>query len=142
MRLVVTLSVLIGLLTLPLLNATAPDTGALTGDYLKLQGRWLVVKSEVKGADVPAMRGQILNFDGKNFRLNTDEGSEGYSLDESTSPRSVTFDDGHSPPIKGIYKLEGDTLIICMGEPGAQRPKEFKSDTSTGAILTQATRAK
>jgi uncharacterized protein (TIGR03067 family) len=34
----------------------------------------------------------------------------------------------------GIYEFEGDTLKLCIGEPGA-RPKEFKSNPATLWVL-------
>jgi uncharacterized protein (TIGR03067 family) len=63
-------------------------------------------------------------------------------LDEKTDPKGIDFNDGHSPTILGIYKLEGDSLVICTGAPGARRPKEFKTSRSSGTVLTELTRAK
>jgi hypothetical protein len=37
----------------------------------------------------------------------------------------------------GIYRLEGDTLTVCLAEPNAERPKEFKtSEESKTTMLT------
>jgi uncharacterized protein (TIGR03067 family) len=114
----------------------------LAGDYSQLEGRWLVLRNEIKKQAIPAMRGRLFIFQEKTFRIDTDKGSEGYSLDEKTDPKSIDFNDGRSPAILGIYKLEGDSLVICTGAPGAKRPKEFKTSRSSGTVLTELKRTK
>ena len=40
----------------------------------------------------------------------------------------------------GIYKFEGDEMTVCFGQPGVERPKEFK--TKEGQVLVGYKRAK
>ena len=133
---------LLALLTLGSLICAAGEKPELVGDYSQLQGRWLVLRNEIKKQATPGMHGRLFIFQERTFRIDTDKGSEGYSVDEKTNPKSIDFDDGRSPIIRGIYKIDGDSLVICTGAPGAKRPKEFKTSIWSGTILTELTREK
>jgi uncharacterized protein (TIGR03067 family) len=57
--------------------------------------------------------------------------------DEKASPKTIDRTDldpaaGDKKLILGIYKIEGDKLIVCERRPGAKdRPAEFRSDRNT-----------
>lgn len=114
----------------------------ISGDYLLLQGRWTVLRNEIRKQATPGMHGRLFIFEAKTFRIDTDRGSEGFSIDETTKPKSIDFDDGRSPVIRGIYQIDGEALIICTGAPGAKRPKKFKTSIWSGTVLTALERAK
>lgn len=61
------------------------------------------------------------------------------TLDPSKSPATidVTPDGGprRGEPVLGIYKLEGQTLAICMAAPGKERPRAFQGEQGTGQTL-------
>ena len=44
--------------------------------------------------------------------------------------------------VKAIYKLEGDTLTICVAEPGKDRPKAFAGKEGSGHTLMVFKKAK
>jgi uncharacterized protein (TIGR03067 family) len=131
---------LLGLIAAGLYAFAAEPQNGLSGDYRALQGRWVVMRNEIKKQTTPGMHGRLFIFEGRTFRIDTDQGSEGYSVDESTDPKSIDFDDGRSPVIRGIYKLEKDKLVICTAAPGEKRPTEFKTSVDTGTVLTELKR--
>ena len=60
-------------------------------------------------------------------------------LDSTKDPQTIdVIPDGgrnRGEHILGIYKLERDTLTICMAAPGQPRPKEFKAEKGSGCTL-------
>jgi uncharacterized protein (TIGR03067 family) len=108
-----------------------------TGDYLRLQGTWVVVHNELRTMALPQMKGRLFIFERDRFRLDTDTGSERYAIDESTEPKRIDFDDGRSPLIRGIYTVDAENLVICAAAPGKRRPTEFKTGLFSGDILTK-----
>jgi len=60
-------------------------------------------------------------------------------LDPSRSPQTIdVIPDGgpnRGEHILGIYKLDGNTITICMAGPGQTRPKEFKAEKGSGCSL-------
>jgi len=114
----------------------------LAGDYTQFQGRWIVSQCEREGAATPQLNGSIFTYEGKTVRLGTEPGSENYALHEDTSPKGIDYVDGHTPPVLGIYKFEGETLTICTADPGRERPKAFHTAEKDGMTLMQLRRAK
>ena len=60
-------------------------------------------------------------------------------LDSSKEPQSIDVvpDGGRNrgEHILGIYKLDRETLTICMAAPGQPRPREFKAEKGSGCTL-------
>jgi uncharacterized protein (TIGR03067 family) len=62
-----------------------------------------------------------------------------FRLDPAARPRAIDFavqsgaDKGKV--VLGVYKIEGDTLAVCVAEPGKkERPKEFRSPEGSSFI--------
>jgi uncharacterized protein (TIGR03067 family) len=104
------------------------------GDYAKLQGRWIVFRCERDSAIMPERNGRVFIYEGTTVHLDTDKGRENYVLHEDTTPKSVDFVDGQNPPVLGIYKLEGDTLVTCTADPGLKRPLLSVPDRETAGF--------
>jgi uncharacterized protein (TIGR03067 family) len=117
----------------PSVSAT---TGPLVGDEQRLQGSWKVIHNEIMRRQTPELFGRVHIYSGRRFRLDTDKGSEDFRIDAQSEPKRIDFDDGHHPPIQGIYKIDGDQLTLCTGAPGAPRPTNFTTSQWNKSILT------
>ncbi|WP_406697674.1 TIGR03067 domain-containing protein [Singulisphaera sp. Ch08] len=117
----------------PLLAAAADDSSK--GDLAKFQGKWktsigpeknIALTVQFKGNAVTA---SASTPDGQSFELKGE-----IKLDESAKPFKTidwvkfTGPDGNdSPDNKGVYEVvDADTIKVCNGGPGNDRPTEFK----------------
>jgi uncharacterized protein (TIGR03067 family) len=119
---------------------SAPDE-VVKKELEKLQGTWQLVSAETDGKKAPDE--QI-----KNVRV-VIEGSKHsiyagdqrlaheipFTIDPTTSPKSVTDQLPDGRTIRGIYELAGDTLRSCVAAPGKDRPKEFTAKEGSGQTL-------
>jgi uncharacterized protein (TIGR03067 family) len=140
--------VLVGLLVL----ADEPKKAGPEGQELKkLAGRWSVVEETHGGkkTDVKKLAALAVRIDGK--RLTIRDGTEvreesSISLDPKAKPAAldlkITSGADAGKVVKGIYKLEGGTLTVCVAEPGKDRPGEFAAREGTGWTLFVFKRAK
>jgi uncharacterized protein (TIGR03067 family) len=119
------------------------------GDLAKLQGSWASKVGPNK--DIPI----ILTIKGGAIEVNvTRPGGEEIKLkgeikvDEKASPKTLDWAKLSARPGEeipenlGIYKLDGDTLIVCTGGPGNQRPTKFEAGDGGPPNLNTWTRVK
>ncbi|SIO44032.1 uncharacterized domain TIGR03067 protein [Singulisphaera sp. GP187] len=114
--------------------ATAADD-APKGDLAKFQGKWktslgpeknITLTVEIKGSVVTASGSAP---DGQTFEIKGE-----IKLDAAAKPfktvdwvKFVGPDGNESPDNKGLYEfVDDDTIKICNGGPGNDRPTEFK----------------
>lgn len=107
----------------------------------KLLGTWSVVGGEEDGKPSPEekIKGSRMTVDKKSIKLTDKDDKQlwvlAYKTDDTKTPHHITMtvvagtDDGKSA--EGIYEVDGDTLKICYGLPGAERPKDFKTTTGS-----------
>lgn len=108
----------------------------LAKDAAQHEGYWVVDSFHYDGQDAPAdvvksitrqVTGDHVTWkrDGKPFSGST------LTLDIKPTPKTITIvpegGQARDKPVKGIYKFDGDKLTLCMAEPGADAPKEFKA---------------
>ncbi len=114
-------------------------------ELTRLRGRWLLVSSETDGKAMPeeqARKFQVtiagtthtVRFGDKVVTENVL-----FEIDPTVSPKRTTdtLDDGpyRGKKIRGIYKVEGDTLTSCVSPLEKEAPPEFSAKAGTGRTL-------
>lgn len=110
----------------------------------KQQGTWVTVSFRHDGQERP---GEVVRTitrtvdgdhvvwkrDGKSFAGTT------IALDPGQSPRAIDVSPDGGPTrgkwVLGIYKIENDTLTICMAGPDQPRPRDFKAEKGSKLTL-------
>jgi uncharacterized protein (TIGR03067 family) len=124
------------------------DEGALK----KLQGKWQVTalehggkKSELKdiaSLTLEVAKSRFTSRDGGDVK----EDAEATLLDAGAKPAAIdlkiTAGSDRDKVVKGVWKLNGDELTMCVAEPGRERPAEFKGAEGTGHTLLVFKRVK
>lgn len=123
---------LISLTAVLLSGADARDADAQDGS---LDGHWLHVSLERDGKPIPLDGGSYnqLSLAGSKFRylpVGESAPQEPYGnirLGTTGSQDTIDFvyEKRGGPPIKGIYKLAGNTLRLCNAPQGQPRPTAF-----------------
>ncbi len=119
------------LLFIPALGAGAEPVD----DQAKFQGSWRV-QSLVVGGQTVKDTNVVLTFAGDRLtRKAGDAMAEAtFKLDPAKDPKTIDFRPEGGATVLGIYKLDGDTLTMCVGE---ERPAQFASvaGSKTGLMV-------
>jgi uncharacterized protein (TIGR03067 family) len=117
------------------------------GDSERIQGTWFMIAQETNGSEVPPDRDLKLTITAEAITAAYPDGDPrqeqvrtngmekaAYRIDPSREPKTIDLI-GMAGPRKGtttpgIYRLDGDTLQICLGLDGQGRPAAF--DTTAG----------
>jgi len=131
-------------------KAKSAKAEAVDREKIALQGAWKLVSLEEQGKPRPEsefkdgryvfLREKILEMTGDSLNFEID-----YEIDPTSQPKRIneyfkvlTKEGKESKTmIRGIYKLDGDTLVICTG--ASERPKTFDS---TNGVLIELRREK
>ena len=104
-----------------------------------LKGTWKVESAVREGEARPAadLEKVKLKVDGESFTINEDgrDMPAKIKVDSTKKPAEIDLTPDKQETAKGIYKLEGDKLTICLSKPGTDRPKDFKSEAGSGTFL-------
>jgi uncharacterized protein (TIGR03067 family) len=120
-------------------------------DLKKFEGDWTFTAWESRGQAVPREQLDIAKWlvkgDKYTFEMGEEKEEGTIKLDPAKKPATIDFaitagnDKGKDQP--GIYKVDGDTITICLARPGGkERPTDFKSTEENGFILVTVKKAK
>ena len=122
-------------------NPPKKDPPALVGEWAGESG---VEKG--RALALPPGTGWVFTADGKSvLTLGGGAGSTEatYKADATKAPAELDLSDGpKGKPLRGIFKVEGDTLTVCLVEGDADRPTAFESAAGSKAILLTLKRVK
>lgn len=106
-------------------------------DEQKILGTWAVESAEVRGQKLPEEKLKVIKVtftpEGKWSRKGDKEEEGTYKLDPAKNPKEVTITTNERDTELGIYKLDGDTLTVCLEANSNERPTEFA--TKVGSMV-------
>jgi uncharacterized protein (TIGR03067 family) len=107
-----------------------------------LQGTWQYLTLKVDGKVLPrsSLAESSITIERNKFRVESpDEGYQGtFTVDEDETPHTIdiTFKEGPAQgKCLGIFEVEKDSLKICLGLAGRDRPTSFASKAGSGVAL-------
>jgi uncharacterized protein (TIGR03067 family) len=134
-------TLIVGLLVVSAWSLATADEKT-DADLTTIAGTWQLVSLEAAGEkrDVPDTgEGPATFKDGK--VLIKDEEMFSYKIDASTDPKIIDLTKLKDPEkdqmLEGIYKFDGEMLVICLwtGEGTKARPSEFATKAGDNFVL-------
>jgi uncharacterized protein (TIGR03067 family) len=115
-----------------------------------LEGTWVLDAATLDGRDHGAdFEGMKLILKGGGYTIefaeNSDKGT--FTIDPAKSPKWIDIKTGAKGPFKGltlpgIYKIDGEKLVLCCHADGKSRPTEFGAQSKTRNMLLTYKREK
>ena len=114
-----------------------------------LEGEWQFEVLEVEGTRLPQtmLGASRMLIDGDRFRMESPEAIyEGtFAIDVEADPARIDIEFVEGPEAGnwsyGIYALDGDALVMCLGLTGAPRPVRFATAAGSGHALERLKRS-
>jgi uncharacterized protein (TIGR03067 family) len=113
-----------------------------------LQGSWIATRAERDGKPAHDVVGHRLSVAANRFQIRSKDGKSLYA--GTVRVEQVAIDFEHTEGTlsgqawKGIYAVNGDTLLICDNAPDIDkiRPATFEAKTGSGYVVVTFVRAK
>ncbi|MFN0054761.1 MAG: TIGR03067 domain-containing protein [Planctomycetales bacterium] len=113
-------------------------------DVAQFQGAWVMQSNETNG--VRLSPGQLKTYrrtvkeDHYTIHV-TREGRTNavvgrFALDPSAAPAAIDVESEGGELMRGIYRIEADTLTLCIAPAGEPRPKSFEADVGSRLTMT------
>lgn len=117
-------------------------------DPPSIVGEWIPESAVIGGKNDPPPAGATFEFTKDGKAIMKEPGEKGdemkYTLDWKKDPMEIDLKEGNGMKdmsLPGIFKLDGDTLMICIAF-GGDRPKTFTSPANSTNMLITLKRAK
>ncbi len=115
--------------------------GDSSGEMKRLEGVWTVSSMEQNGRPFPPELTQSIRLEIEGDRFTFINGKSKFTakitkLETESDPRAIDLErESDKQALKGIYKLEGDTLFICTAARG-NRPRGFFTEVGRPNVLS------
>lgn len=129
-------------------TVSAADDDAVQAELRKFTGTWQLTSGLKDGKETPedvVKKVRVVIEGGKHTVYFGEEVAAKeiqFSIDPSKAPKQVTDTLPDGKQIKGIYKLDGDTLTSCVAAVDKDRPLKFESLPGSGHSLRVFQRVK
>ena len=108
----------------------------------ELEGTWEIVSMVESGEqrEIEENLARLYRFEGNRGYTRHGDNEDWvpgttFSLDPSAMLAEIDMDILFGETIRGIYEIDNDVLMICMGIPGESRPDRFESTEDSSTIL-------
>ncbi len=126
--------------------------GASRGDSERIQGTWIMIAQETNGDEVPPEKDVKMVVTADTLATVYPEGDPwqeqdrkngkdrvSYRIEPSRQPKTIDLTDLAGPrkgkTTLGIYRVDGDTLQICIDTDDGERPTGFDTESGDHARL-------
>jgi uncharacterized protein (TIGR03067 family) len=129
-------------------GACLADDDAVKSELKKFEGTWQLESATNNGKHTPEEVVKMIRVVIKESKHSVYFGDKPavkeipFTLDPTKNPKTSTDKLPDGREIKGIYKLDGDTLTSCVAEPDKDRPTEFSSKEGSNWTLRVFKRVK
>ena len=115
-----------------------------------IQGAWVVVTGEVHGKPIPEqmLKSLTLVFNGDKIDIRHEDkkgeskGESTFKIDQAKKPKAIDFKGAERHPALGIYRFDGEILVLCWAEPERPRPEDFATSNENRSTLLRLKRKK